>query len=70
MRPFLTGFVADWQSRRVYGRPVGVAFDRTGGLLVADDAGNAIWRIAPLPRLQTISSPGNRLKNKKMPGRY
>jgi glucose/arabinose dehydrogenase len=70
MRPFLTGFIADKSARKVYGRPVGVAFDRTGGLLVADDAGNAIWRIAPLPRLRTISSPGNRLKNKKIPGQY
>jgi glucose/arabinose dehydrogenase len=30
-----------------YGRPVGVAFDKRGGLLVADDVGNAIWRVAP-----------------------
>ncbi|MFL6570608.1 MAG: PQQ-dependent sugar dehydrogenase [Burkholderiales bacterium] len=30
-----------------YGRPVGVAFDKRGGLLVADDVGNAIWRLAP-----------------------
>ena len=28
-----------------HGRPVGVTFDRTGALLVADDAGNAIWRV-------------------------
>lgn len=27
------------------GRPVGVAFDATGALLVADDVGNAIWRV-------------------------
>jgi len=30
-----------------YGRPVGVAFDKRGGRLVADDVGNAIWRVAP-----------------------
>ena len=28
------------------GRPVGVAIDRRGGLLVADDVGNAIWRVS------------------------
>ena len=29
------------------GRPVGVAVDRVGALLVADDVGNVIWRVAP-----------------------
>jgi glucose/arabinose dehydrogenase len=33
------------------GRPVGVAIDRTGALLVADDVGNTIWRVAPAPTL-------------------
>jgi glucose/arabinose dehydrogenase len=28
-----------------YGRPVGVAIDRRGALLVADDVGNIIWRV-------------------------
>jgi glucose/arabinose dehydrogenase len=28
-----------------YGRPVGVAFDRHGALLVADDVGNVVWRV-------------------------
>jgi glucose/arabinose dehydrogenase len=28
-----------------YGRPVGVAIDNRGGLLVADDVGNAVWRV-------------------------
>ena len=27
------------------GRPVGVAIDKKGGLLVADDVGNAVWRV-------------------------
>jgi glucose/arabinose dehydrogenase len=31
-----------------YGRPVGVAVDKRGALLVADDVGNAIWRVTPL----------------------
>lgn len=46
----LTGFLDDKEQAR--GRPVGVIADRTGALLVADDVGNAIWRIsakAPAP---------------------
>jgi glucose/arabinose dehydrogenase len=27
------------------GRPVGVAIDRRGALLVADDVGNTVWRV-------------------------
>ncbi|QFY44931.1 sorbosone dehydrogenase family protein [Candidatus Methylospira mobilis] len=39
----LSGFVsADGDA---YGRPVGVAFDRQGALLVADDSGNKVWRV-------------------------
>jgi glucose/arabinose dehydrogenase len=30
---------------RAYGRPVGVAVDRSGALLVADDVGNRVWRV-------------------------
>jgi glucose/arabinose dehydrogenase len=29
-----------------YGRPVGVALDKRGALLVADDVGNVIWRVS------------------------
>jgi glucose/arabinose dehydrogenase len=43
MEPFLTGFVADADARKVYGRPVGVAFAKQGYMLVADDAANKIW---------------------------
>jgi glucose/arabinose dehydrogenase len=42
---FLTGFLSEKGEAR--GRPVGVAVDRRGALLVADDVGNAIWRITP-----------------------
>ncbi len=43
----LTGFVdADGHAR---GRPVGVAVDAHGALLVADDVGNTIWRVTPEP---------------------
>lgn len=42
---FMTGFVnAD---DGVWGRPVGVAVARDGALLVSDDAGGRVWRIAP-----------------------
>ena len=27
------------------GRPVGVAIDKTGALLIADDVGNTVWRL-------------------------
>ena len=42
---FLTGFIADNGRAQVYGRPVGLAELRDGSLLVADDAGNSLWRI-------------------------
>ncbi len=45
----LTGFLdADGDAR---GRPVGVIADRTGAMLVADDVGNAIWRVSPAGRV-------------------
>jgi glucose/arabinose dehydrogenase len=41
----LTGFLsADGDA---LGRPVGVAVDRKGALLVADDVGNIVWRVTP-----------------------
>ena len=39
----LTGFLNDKEEAQ--GRPVGVALDTHGALLVADDVGNAIWRV-------------------------
>ncbi len=45
--PFLTGFIADSAAKKVYGRPVGVAFAKSGALLVADDASNTVWMISP-----------------------
>ena len=41
----LTGFIN--AEDQAMGRPVGVQFDRTGALLVADDVGNVIWRVSP-----------------------
>jgi hypothetical protein len=37
-----------------HGRPVGVAFDRSGSLLIADDVGNVIWRV------KALGASGNR----------
>ena len=42
---FLGGFLnAD---NKIQGRPVGVVVDKRGALLVADDVGNIVWRVAP-----------------------
>jgi glucose/arabinose dehydrogenase len=46
MEEFLSGFIADSATAEVWGRPVSVAVARDGALLVADDAGNRIWRVA------------------------
>ena len=43
----LTGFVRE--NGDAMGRPVGVAIDKTGALLVADDVGDAIWRVTRSP---------------------
>ncbi len=40
----LTGFVSP--DGKAYGRPVGVALDKRGALLVADDVGNVVWRVS------------------------
>jgi glucose/arabinose dehydrogenase len=42
-QPVLTGFLSP--HGKAWGRPVGVIIDRGGGLLVADDVGNAVWRV-------------------------
>jgi glucose/arabinose dehydrogenase len=39
----LTGFIS--KDGEAFGRPVGVALDKTGALLVADDVGNTVWRV-------------------------
>lgn len=40
----VTGFLSE--KGEAYGRPVGVAIDKNGALLVADDVGNTIWRVS------------------------
>ena len=48
----LTGFLtADGDA---YGRPVGVAVDKGGALLVADDVGNIVWRVTPVTRQTSV----------------
>jgi len=58
----ITGFLDGDQAR---GRPVGLAIDGTGALLIADDAGNTVWRVAsadgsvtqqPLPTDRLVSA--------------
>jgi glucose/arabinose dehydrogenase len=41
----LTGFLS--KDGHAYGRPVGVAVDKTGAVVVADDVGDCVWRITP-----------------------
>ncbi|MFL6786447.1 MAG: PQQ-dependent sugar dehydrogenase [Sphingomicrobium sp.] len=41
---FVAGFIDAKGNAR--GRPVGVAVDRTGALIVADDVGNTVWRVS------------------------
>ena len=44
----LRGFVD--KDGKAMGRPVGVAIDKRGALLVADDVGNVVWRVRPAAR--------------------
>jgi glucose/arabinose dehydrogenase len=46
----VTGFLNDKGEAR--GRPVGVAVDKSGALLIADDVGNTVWRV-------TAAAPGS-----------
>jgi glucose/arabinose dehydrogenase len=41
---FVAGFLTG--DGEVRGRPVGVAVDRTGALIIADDVGNTVWRVS------------------------
>jgi len=42
--PIVTGFHSDDESQ-LFGAPVGLAQDRDGALLIADDVGDAVWRV-------------------------
>jgi glucose/arabinose dehydrogenase len=59
----VTGFL---NNNVVRGRPVGLAIDGTGALLIADDAGNTVWRVAssdgavtpePIPTDRVTAAP-------------
>ncbi|MES2129771.1 MAG: sorbosone dehydrogenase family protein [Pseudomonadota bacterium] len=41
----LSGFLG--ADGKAHGRPVGVAVDKAGAILLADDVGNTVWRISP-----------------------
>ena len=47
-REVLTGFLSPHGDAQ--GRPVGLAVDATGALLVADDVGNTVWRVTGASR--------------------
>lgn len=52
----LTGFVEE--NGDAHGRPVGVAIDQRGALLVADDVGNSVWRVTPTVDVSRSKSEG------------
>ena len=51
----LSGFLSS--DGDAYGRPVGVAVDKRGALLVADDVGNVIWRVTAAPGAPAVQAP-------------
>ncbi|MGA8884705.1 MAG: sorbosone dehydrogenase family protein [Acinetobacter sp.] len=53
----LTGFLSG--KGEAFGRPVGVAVDFSGAILVADDVGDIIWRVSPVGA-GTYESPMNK----------
>jgi glucose/arabinose dehydrogenase len=56
---FLSGFLT--ADGNAVGRPVGVALDSTGALLVADDVGNAVWRVATRDSVKSAEvAPANK----------
>lgn len=48
LQDVVTGFLADGD-KHTHGRPVGLAVDKTGALLIADDVGNTVWRVSGAP---------------------
>jgi glucose/arabinose dehydrogenase len=52
----LSGFLD--AGNRALGRPVGVAIDKRGALLVADDVGNVVWRVTPAGHAPTAANYG------------
>ena len=52
----LTGFLAE--NGDALGRPVGVAVDQAGALMVADDVGNVVWRVTSAEAVTSGLRPG------------
>ena len=52
----LTGFVSEGGD--AWGRPVGVALDAKGALLVADDVGGVVWRVASANANRPLAATG------------
>ena len=50
----LTGFLNDDENAQ--GRPVGVTIDKRGAVLVADDAGNTVWRVTGTQPRQVVET--------------
>ena len=50
----VTGFLDANDHAR--GRPVGLAVDRSGALLIADDVGNTVWRVSSAPAAPVAKS--------------
>jgi glucose/arabinose dehydrogenase len=58
---FATGFwVAGEHRAEVWGRPAALAIAKDGALLVADDTGGTIWRIAYKAPAETAGTPGEK----------
>jgi glucose/arabinose dehydrogenase len=51
----VTGFL-DKDRGKSFGRPVGLAVDRTGALLIADDVGNTVWRVTAAQSPTTVAA--------------
>jgi len=65
----VTGFI-DGDNDKDYGRPVGVAIDGTGALLIADDAGNTVWRVAAADGTfipHPVGTASRRLRDRRRP---
>jgi glucose/arabinose dehydrogenase len=52
----LTGFI-DAHNEKAFGRPVGVVIAKDGSLLVADDVGDTIWRVALTAPASALNPP-------------
>jgi glucose/arabinose dehydrogenase len=51
----LTGFIGP--DGNAFGRPVGVVVGKRGGLLVADDVGNRVWRLSAASNVTSAAAP-------------